>query len=673
MKNRQYNSIIGDKKKETEMSYLAIYRRFRPSTFDKMVGQEHVVKTLINQIKTDRIGHAYLFCGARGTGKTSAAKIFARAINCLHPVNGSPCGECEACKALADSANLDVLEIDAASNNKVENIREIRDKVQYPPVAVKYKVYIIDEVHMLTTEAFNALLKTLEEPPKHAVFVLATTEPHKLPATILSRCMRFDFRLVPEKTIATLVASIYDELGKQYEQDAVTAIARAGEGSVRDALSVADLCVSCSSEKLTYNDVIGVLGATDSRVTSELCEYIFKGETGKTLEKVGELVNLGKSVGVLARDILKHLRDIMVVKTCADAKEILSVPDGEYKALEQNAALASVHGILRAIEIFSSVENDLKYSVSPRIVLETAAMRASMPEQDYDIDALLSRISKLEKKLEDFALNPPTVSAAYTPTVSPIVSGTAENDSIGQTSFSQRTAETAVKPAAAEKPETAAKYETAGKFETAGRTEIPVKAETKRNFATEEVLVPPPEEEAGVPSFEERRFSFDDEKPFERKQAQPARQSESFAPAQQSFATEVKPAAQNGSGFDSGEKGITQTPPVTLKMQRRTDLSDARIWGMVVRKLRADKNIMLWIACQDLEARTIGGVLNVIADGDNEYNMISKPENLAILKKAVAEIGGLDVVLVRSGEVGNNFDEDLKKAKEVLGNVEETT
>lgn len=212
------------------MSYLAIYRRFRPSTFDKMVGQEHVVRTLVNQINSDRIGHAYLFCGARGTGKTSAAKIFARAINCLHPVNGSPCGECEVCKALLDPANLDILEIDAASNNKVENIREIRDKVQYPPVSARYKVYIIDEVHMLTTEAFNALLKTLEEPPKHAVFVLATTEPHKLPATILSRCMRFDFRLVPDKTIAALISQIYDELGKKYDDEAILAIARAGRG-----------------------------------------------------------------------------------------------------------------------------------------------------------------------------------------------------------------------------------------------------------------------------------------------------------------------------------------------------------------------------------------------------------------------------------------------------------
>ena len=233
------------------MAYLALYRRFRPSGFDSLVGQDHVVRTLVNQIKTDKVGHAYLFCGARGTGKTSAAKIFARAINCLSPVNGSPCGKCEVCKALADGANLDIVEMDAASNNKVENVREIRDKIQYPPVSGRYKVYIIDEVHMLTTEAFNALLKTLEEPPKHAVFILATTEVHKLPSTILSRCMRFDFRLIPTAQIAEHIAKIYREIGKDFEPAAVQEIARAGAGSIRDALSVADICVSYREGKLT--------------------------------------------------------------------------------------------------------------------------------------------------------------------------------------------------------------------------------------------------------------------------------------------------------------------------------------------------------------------------------------------------------------------------------------
>ena len=226
------------------MAYLALYRKYRPNTFDGLIGQEHIVKTLVNQIENDRLGHAYLFTGTRGTGKTSAAKIFAKAINCLNPKNGSPCGECECCRAISNPSNIDVIEIDAASNNGVNEIRDLREKVQYPPVSCKYKVYIIDEVHMLTGAAFNALLKTLEEPPKHAVFILATTEVHKIPATILSRCMRFDFRLISNEKIASLISKIYDEQDKDYEKEAVYAIAKAGEGSIRDALSIADTAIS---------------------------------------------------------------------------------------------------------------------------------------------------------------------------------------------------------------------------------------------------------------------------------------------------------------------------------------------------------------------------------------------------------------------------------------------
>ena len=265
------------------MSYLALYRRFRPTKFDQVIGQDVIVTTLINQLKTQKIGHAYLFCGARGTGKTSLAKILARAVNCLDLQNGSPCGKCEACKTLLESSNIDIIEIDAASNNRVENIRDLRETVQYPPVSVKYKVYIVDEVHMLSTEAFNALLKTLEEPPKHAIFILATTEPNKLPATILSRCMRFDFKLVGTNELCEIIEKIYDEIGKKYTKEAVMAIAKAGEGSVRDALSVADLCISIGDGKLEYDDVLKVLGATDTSTLLNILKNMFNNDAGAVL------------------------------------------------------------------------------------------------------------------------------------------------------------------------------------------------------------------------------------------------------------------------------------------------------------------------------------------------------------------------------------------------------
>ncbi len=382
------------------MSYLALYRRYRPARFDELIGQEHIVQTLVNQIESGRIGHAYLFTGTRGTGKTTAAKIFAKAINCEHPVNGSPCGKCAACKALSDPSNIDVLEIDAASNNGVNEIRELRDNVQFPPVSVKYKVYIVDEVHMLSGAAFNALLKTLEEPPEHAVFILATTEVHKIPATILSRCMRFDFRLVSTERIAELISKIYDEQGKRYEKEALVALAKAGEGSVRDALSVADVAISSGNGVLTYDDVTEILGTSNFDVLSEFVGNLLSGNAGGVLETVDKLASLGKAMGVLMKDVTSLLRDVLVVKTCRDADKILALPSAKLKALQTLAAGTNEQRLLRCLEIFADAENALKYSARQRVIFETAAVKAARPDTDYDFDALLSRIKTLENKLD---------------------------------------------------------------------------------------------------------------------------------------------------------------------------------------------------------------------------------------------------------------------------------
>ncbi len=381
------------------MAYLALYRMFRPTTLNDVVRQEHIVTVLKNQIETDRIGHAYLFCGPRGTGKTSIAKIFAQSINCLSPIDGSACGKCAVCKALKEPANLDITEIDAASNNGVDEMRDLREKVQYPPVAGKYKVYIIDEVHMLSPGAFNALLKTLEEPPSHAVFILATTEAQKIPATILSRCMRFDFKLIPQEDLEKRLRYVLDEIGKTYEEEAIAAIARSGAGSVRDMLSVADTCVSYTSGKLTYEDVNTVLGNVDFSHVAKLCDAMLQGDVGDAFERTEAFLAAGKSVGMLLKDIMNFLNACAVAKTCRDGQKILAFPNDVYQQVASVAKNTDGHRLLRLTEIFAGVEADLKYSASPRILFETAVMKGSMPVEDYHIESLIARIAELEKKI----------------------------------------------------------------------------------------------------------------------------------------------------------------------------------------------------------------------------------------------------------------------------------
>ncbi len=383
------------------MAYLSLYRKFRPSGFDKLLGQEHIVRILINQIISGAIGHAYLFTGARGTGKTSAAKIFARAVNCENPINGSPCGECKVCRALADVNNLDILEIDAASNNGVDEIRDLREKIKYPPVSGKYKVYIVDEVHMLSTQAFNALLKTLEEPPAHAIFILATTEVQKLPDTILSRCMRFDFRLLSEELIANHLENIFKIVGKDVESTAIRAIAQAGEGSMRDALSVADMCLSYSEDKLTYENVLDILGAVDRSVLIGLIFDVLSGDVKSALEKIDETVKVGRSISVLVKDISSMLRNAIVLKSNPDKK--LALPDNVCSNLRIVASKYETSIILRALEKFNELTAELRYSITPRLLLEATVVKISDTRADLNVDGLLTRITMLESKITELS------------------------------------------------------------------------------------------------------------------------------------------------------------------------------------------------------------------------------------------------------------------------------
>ena len=318
------------------MAYQALYRKWRPLEFEDVKGQEHIVTTLKNQIRADRIGHAYLFCGTRGTGKTTVAKIFAKAVNCEHPVDGSPCGECPTCKAVAEGRSMNVIEIDAASNNGVDNIREIRDEVQYSPTEGRYKVYIIDEVHMLSIGAFNALLKTLEEPPAYVIFILATTEAHKIPVTILSRCQRYDFHRISIETIAGRLSQLMEAEHINVEEKAIRYVAKAADGSMRDALSLLDQCIAFYlGQDLKYENVLEVLGAVDTAVFAEMLSYILKADTYACMQLLEQIIMQGRDLGQFVSDFVWYLRNLLLVKTTDDEAKAEDIIDVSADNLEQ--------------------------------------------------------------------------------------------------------------------------------------------------------------------------------------------------------------------------------------------------------------------------------------------------------------------------------------------------
>lgn len=369
--------------------YLALYRKYRPKKFVDVIGQDHIVKTLENQIKMDKIGHAYLFCGSRGTGKTSTAKIFAREINCS-------CGGTGNCLFCKDEPTLDIVEIDAASNNGVDEIRTLRENVKYPPVDGKYRVYIIDEVHMLSPSAFNALLKTLEEPPSHAIFILATTEVHKIPATILSRCMRFDFKLVSIENLSKLLKKVFKQENVEFDEASINLIARAGEGSVRDTLSIADRCVSFSAGKLNRENVVEVLGQTEKQTLIEISDCILSKSLGETLICIDKVLSSGKSPLVLSKDMIYYFRDLLLINVLKDKADNMIVANAEdFLAMKKQADEKNYAKIVKAIELLSSVEQELRYSTSPRIVIEECIIKI------FTHMSLIDRVEKLEKMLEN--------------------------------------------------------------------------------------------------------------------------------------------------------------------------------------------------------------------------------------------------------------------------------
>ena len=383
------------------MSYTALYRKFRPDTFEDVKGQEHIVTTLKNQIQAERIGHAFLLCGTRGTGKTTVAKILARAVNCEHPVDGSPCNECATCKAIMAGTSMNVIEIDAASNNGVDNIREIREEVAYRPTQGKYKVYIIDEVHMLSTGAFNALLKTLEEPPSYVIFILATTEAHKIPVTILSRCQRYDFHRISIDTIAGRLQELMDKEGVQAEEKALRYVAKAGDGSMRDALSLLDQCIAFYlGQELTYDKVLEILGTVDTEVFSKLLRQVLAGNITGCIHMLEELIAGGKELTQFVADFTWYMRNLLLVKTSGDAEEVLDVSSENLKALKEESQMVDTDTLMRYIRVLSELSNQLRYASQKRVMVEIGLIKLCKPAMETNLDSVLDRIRILEEKME---------------------------------------------------------------------------------------------------------------------------------------------------------------------------------------------------------------------------------------------------------------------------------
>ncbi len=380
------------------MTYQAIYRKWRPQTFEDIIGQSHITNTLKNQIVNNKVSHAYLFCGTRGTGKTTAAKVLSKAVNCLNPINGSPCNECEICKGIADGSIMDVTEIDAASNNSVDNIRELRDDVNYVSTRTKYRVYIIDEVHMLSTGAFNALLKTLEEPPAHVIFILATTEVHKIPETILSRCQRFDFRRITPNDIIVRMKEIATADGISITDDAFATLARMADGSMRDGLSILERCVSACGNQISNDSIMSVLGICQTDLLFEITNSIISSDTESALLLVDSAVKEGKDLNVTFDSLIKHLRDLLICKIIKNPSTAVDYSHDLLVKLKSQSEKTSYEKLNHAISVLTKAKADAKWTKNPRTIYELALIKITRPELDSSEEALMSRLAEVEEK-----------------------------------------------------------------------------------------------------------------------------------------------------------------------------------------------------------------------------------------------------------------------------------
>lgn len=380
------------------MGYKALYREWRPKSFNDVVGQQHITTTLKNAIKSDRIAHAYLLCGTRGTGKTSTAKILAKAINCLNPVDGEPCNECEMCKSINQGTAIDVTELDAASHNSVDNIRDIIDDVQYPPQEAKYKVFIIDEVHMLSIGAVNAFLKTLEEPPSRVIFILATTDPQKLPITILSRCQRFDFKRISSENIFLRLKQITESLSVDIEENSLRLLSRMCDGAMRDALSILDQAISINNV-VRYDDLVDMLGITTNDSMVDIVDNIINRDTEGCIRVINKLISDGKDVGLLIRDLITHMRNLLMVNVSNNLEDVLDMSIENIDSIKNQSTRIRVEEIMRCINILQEAEDSSKGTKQARIYLELAIIKMCKIKYDTSMETILARLNKLEDKI----------------------------------------------------------------------------------------------------------------------------------------------------------------------------------------------------------------------------------------------------------------------------------
>lgn len=381
------------------MAFLSLYRKYRPETFNDLVGQEYVVQTLRNALKNQRIAHAYLFAGPRGTGKTSTAKVFAKALNCEDDSSYEPCGVCENCKKISSGQSMDVIEIDAASNRGIDEIRELREKVKFYPSEGTYKVYIIDEVHMLTKGAFNALLKTLEEPPENVIFILATTEPHKVISTILSRCQRFDFSLLSITNIIKRLTHICEKEEVEYEDDALNLIAHSSNGGMRDAISILDQAISFTNDDITADKLRDMLGKIEKGILRDYIKYAAENNTAEALELVNNLIEKGKGVSRFVNDLIEHIRQLLLIRECGINNDLIEYPPSRLKLLKGESEILDSSKLLRMLDILTNIEKDIKFSNQPRLTLEMGVVKMTSPEADDSIQGLKTRVAQLEYEL----------------------------------------------------------------------------------------------------------------------------------------------------------------------------------------------------------------------------------------------------------------------------------